>query len=304
MSERGYTLVELLVGATVALIVFTLVGGSLVAFQRGSSRSTRENQSQDQARVTIDRIVRQLRNVAGSRTAPTLIEAAGEFEVVLQTVDPAAPGSSSANSAGLSRVRYCIPPDPAPADVGNAAVFAQTQTWTTAATPPNPWPAPTACPSTPASVPSGSAISTVRVANDVVNRYAGTERPAFSYDSATPSEITKVGIELLVDVSPAEQPGPTELRSAAFLRNQNQMPVAVCTATATGSGRVLLNGGGSSDPDNQRLSFTWYQDGSGTSIGTAGLLDYQSSPGSRSFQLVVTDAGGLSATQNCDVVVT
>lgn len=302
MNERGFTLVELLVGITVSLVVFGLVGTSLVAYQKDAGRSTRQNNSQDQARLAIDRIVAELRDVASSRTAPTLIEGAGPHDLVFQTVGATAPLSGSLNPTGVTRMRYCLPPDPSPGNADKEVLIMQTQTWTTAAVPPNPWPitsgVSTSCPTTPGSLPAGTSISTSALAEDVMNRFAGATRPAFTYDSSSLSQITTVGVDLFVDVSPTLAPDETELRSAAFLRNQNQAPVVSFTANPTGGGHLLLNGGGSSDPDNQQLTFKWFEvvGGTPTEIGSTGLLDWATVAGPHIVRLEVTDPGGLTST--------
>ena len=150
-------------------------------------------------------------------------------------------------------------------------------------------------------MPSGATVSTTKLTENVTNRYAGDDRAAFSYDSDSLSEITTIGVDLFVDVSPTLPPAETELSSAAFLRNQNQVPVAAFTDTATGAGHVLLNAGGSSDPDNQQITFKWLQvTGSGeVAIGSTGLLDWvpTAGPGQYTIKLQVTDSGGLIGTE-------
>lgn len=309
MNERGLTMVELLVTTAMALVVFGLVGTSLVAFQNDSKTSTRRNDSQDQARTAIDRIVRELRNVASSRTAPSLIEGAGAYDLVFQAIGPTTPAGSSLNKTGLIRVRYCLPPDPAPGSSTRQVVIRQQESWTTVAAPVNPWPisgsTSTTCPLAPASVPAGASVTTATLAGNVTNRRAGANRPAFTYDSVTLSQVTSVGIGLYVDEDPKLAPVETSLRSAAFLRNQNQAPVAQFTPTATGAGHVLLNGGGSSDPDNQAITYQWFKvvGTTSTSIGTTGLLDWAPGAGTYTVKLLITDSGGLSNTQTQTVVV-
>jgi len=308
MNERGFTLIELMIAMTLSLVVFGLIGTSLVAYQKNSGRTTRQNDSQDQARTAVDRMVRELRNVASSRATPTLIESAGSYDLVFQTIGRAPP-AGSANSTNTQRVRYCLPPDPAPGNPAKEVLMVQTETWTTAATPANPW-APSAgvspaCPHTPGSLPAGASVSTARLAENVTNRYAGENRAAFSYDSATLAQITTVGIDLFVDADVEQSPEEIQLRSAAFLRNQNQPPVASFTASATGAGHVLLNAGASSDPDNQAITFKWYRvvGATRTQIGTTGLLDWAPGAGTYSVELDVTDSGGLLSTQTKSVVV-
>ena len=135
----------------------------------------------------------------------------------------------------------------------------------------------------------------------MTNRYAGADRAAFTYDNASLAAIATIGVNLFVDVSPTQAPPEAELTSAAFLRNQNQAPAASFTDTATGAGHVLLNAGGSSDPDNQPLSFKWTQvtGGGESTIGSTGLLDWVPStgPGQYTIKLQVTDSGGLVGTE-------
>ena len=203
--EDGFTLVELLVAMAIAIVVFGTVGTTLVAYQNDAARSTRAIDSQEGARIAVDRIVHELRNVAGSRTNPTLVEVAEPYDLVFQTIAP--PPDGSANGVGVSRVRYCIPPNPAPGAAAQAALFAQRETWTTSTVPPNPWPTSSQCPAEPGSVPSGATVSTAKLTENVTNRYAGDDRAAFSYDSDSLSEITTIGVNLFVDVSPTHAAG-------------------------------------------------------------------------------------------------
>ena len=59
--------------------------------------------------------------------------------------------------------------------------------------------------------------------------------------------------------------------------------------------------GGSSDPDNQPLTFKWLQvtGGGEVTIGSTGLLDWVPSagPGQYTIKLQVTDSGGLIGTE-------
>ncbi len=308
-DERGVTLVELLVGMTMAIAVFGLVGAALVAYQADAQRSTRKNDSQDQARTTIDRIVRELRDVASTRTSPTLIEGAGPFDLTFQTVDSTAPAGGSANKSAITRMRYCLPSDPAPGSKSTEVLIAQKETWTTASTPANPWAASggvfPACPFTPASLPAGASISTSTLVSDVTNRYAGATRAAFTYDNPSLDSITAVGVDLFIDVNTAMPPPESELSSSAFLRNQNQSPVASFTFTTPGGGHAILNGGGSSDPDNQTLTYAWFKvvGGADTAIGASGLLDWAPGPGTYTVRLEVTDTGGLTGSLTQTVVI-
>jgi hypothetical protein len=289
-------MIELLVGASLAIAIFVLIGTALTQYQANAQKTTRKNDSQDAARTAIDRIVQELRDGTSTRTSPTLIEGAGPYDLTFQTVDGTAPAGTSANKGAITRVRYCLPPDPAPGSKATEILVAQKQTWTTATPPANPWAESggnfPACPFTPASLPAGSAITTTTLVQDVTNRYAGASRPAFTYDNTTLGAITSVGISLFIDVNTVAQPGESQLSSSAFLRNQNQAPLASFTSSPTGAGRVLLNGGGSSDPDNQAMTFAWFRVDTGAQIGTGALLDWAPGAGTYQVRLEVTDAGG------------
>ncbi len=307
-AQRGFSLVEVLIGMTLGVVVLVAITTVLINYQQDAARSNRQLDAQQQARVAVDRIVRELRNVASSRTNPTLVETASPYDLTFQTVGTA----SGSNTAGIKRVRYCIPADPTPGSSANQVLTVQTETWNTSTVPANPW-LPTggiypACPFTPGSLPSGAAVSNDRIASKVMNRRAGADRPAFTYTygvAGNLATITNVGIQLFVDVDPALPPAETSLRSAAFLRNQNQPPVASFTATATGGGHLLLNGGGSSDADGSSLTYAWTNvtGGANTGFASTGLYDWRPGAGTYSVKLTVTDPGGLSATQTQTVVV-
>jgi PKD repeat protein len=156
-------------------------------------------------------------------------------------------------------------------------------------------------------VPAGASISTRRLASNVTNRIAGADRSAFTYypSAASLTTITSVGINIFVDASTQQPPDETQLRSSAFLRNQNQAPIASFSATPTGDGHVLLNGGSSSDGDGTPLSFVWSNvtGGGNVTIGTAAVLDWHPGAGTYSVKLTVTDPGGLAGTQTQAVTV-
>jgi len=306
-TERGFTLVELLVGISIAIPVLIGITTVLINYQQDAARTERQTSAQDRARVAIDRLVRQLRNVASSRTNPTLIETASPYDMTFQTVGAA----NGSNTSGITRVRYCIPADASPGTAANQVLIAQTESWSSPTVPANPW-APTgsvypACPYSP-TPPTGATISTNRLAEKVMNRRAGANRPAFTFTygaAGNVSTITGVGVELFVDADPNRTPAETSLRSSAFLRNQNQLPVASFTATPTGSGHVLLNAGGSSDADGSSLTYTWTNvtGGGNTALASTGFYDWMPGAGTYSVKLTVTDPGGLSASQTQTVTV-
>ena len=282
--EDGMTLVELLV--TMSLLIVVL-GGAVAAFStfsRSDLSNRQQNDSQDQARATIDTLVRQLRNLASpTEYLPQAVEVAQPNEFVFQTVD-AVKANGSQNDRNIKRVRYCL----GDSSNGKATLWSQSQTWT-APNPPPTFPSIASCPST--------AWPTQRALNaNVVSREQS--KPIFAYNATDLTRITSVRTELYVDVNPAKAPAASKLASGVFLRNQNRAPVASYTATYTGTARrVLLNGSASEDPEGHNLeSFEWYLAGSDTKIAD-GVVAYWTAPsaGNYSFELRVKDHAGLES---------
>jgi PKD repeat protein len=123
----------------------------------------------------------------------------------------------------------------------------------------------------------------------------------FTFNATTLNQITRIHIDLFVDTDPARQPREQEISSGVFLRNQDRPPSATFTYTLQ-SGLVTLNASGSSDPDNDPISYCWYDQGySGTfgqcgtgSIGDTPVLRYRAT-GTHTITLTVTDPSGLSS---------
>jgi hypothetical protein len=308
-QQAGYTLIEVLVATTLTLAIFGATLTLLDVYARQAQGSTQRNDAQDRARVGIDLIVRQLRNISSPISSPKLIERATPYDIVFQTVGT----PSGSNVSGAQRVRYCMPADTSSGSPANEVLVSQTQTWTTATPPTSPW---TPDPTQTIACPDASTSSSVTVAPSVTNRYRGrTDRPAFSFNNGSaPSDlgtITSVQIDLFVNPTPtALSPAETELRSAAYLRNQERPPSVSFTSTATGGGGVLLNGGTSYSPDGEDLSYAWSctapslcPNSAALAATNTGLVDWQPGTGTYTVQLTVTDAGGLSATTTQQVTV-
>ena len=297
--DDGFTLVELLVAMAMAIVVFGTLGTSLVAYQNDAARSTRAIDSQEGARIAVDRIVHDLRNVAGSRTNPTLVEVAEPYDLVFQTIAP--PPDGSANGVGVSRVRYCIPPNPAPGAAAQAALFAQRETWTTSTVPPNPWPTSSQCPAEPGSVPSGATVSTTKLTENVTNRYAGDDRAAFSYDSESLSEITTIGVDLFVDVSPTQPPAETSSAAPPFFatrtrcrsrRSRTPPPEPVMSCSTRGGRAIRTTSRSPSSGCRSPAAERWPSARPGCSTGCP-----LTGPGQYTIKLQVTDSGGLIGTE-------
>lgn len=315
--QEGFTLIELLVAMVLSLVVFGATLSILDVYNHQSTINNQVNDAQNKARLGIDRIVRQLRNIASPITTPKLLERATPYDVVFQTVG-AQLGGSTGNISGAERVRYCMPNDTPSGSANNEVVISETQTWSTPTTPANPWSSdPTVtipCPD--ASLPSG--VSAATLATGVTNRYQRrTDRPAFAYNNgldgnSVPAidlpKVTSVQVDLFVNPTPATSARESELRSAAFLRNQTHQPVPSFTYTPTGGGGVLLNGATSYSPDGYSLSYSWSCTSSGCpaastlSASTDGLVTWQPGAGTYTVTLTVTDPNGLSATSSAQQV--
>lgn len=302
-AQHGFTLIEVLVAMILMLVVFAATLSVLEVFGRQTVQSTTRNDTQDQARLATDRIVRQLRNVASSATPPTPIERAGPFDIVFQT--SGAP--SGQNTTGVQRVRFCVPPDTASGDPADEALIVQTQTWTTAAIPANPWPAGSSIDCPDANVSKTTAGGTVTygaaitLASHVTNRYRGTSRALFTFDAAAsaPADLTSidtVGVDLFVNTTPSSSSRERELQTAALLRNQDHPPQALFVSSAPGGGHIQLN---ALDPSGESVTYSWTCTSSNCStdsIPPGQFVDWKpkAGPGTYSVALTVTDANGLS----------
>lgn len=289
-AEDGMTLMELLMASTLMLIVLGATLTSLNTFAGNTRASEEMNDSQQRARQSMNQLVRELRNHAVANTnAPEGIAVAEPYDLVFETVGHNRPGETS-NTANIERIRYCLG-DPPFAD---GQLWVQVQTWTTA-TPP-------AMPST-THCPDPTWPKRRVVAEDVVNRLGGRDRPLFTYDAAVASEVRRVQASLFVDTTPGTGTGETHLQSGVFLRNANHPPVAAFTVRVTGGGLVVLNATGSRDAEGQRLSYAWKVNG--TAIpATSATVDYTpSASGPHTIALTVTDPGGLYGTSQQTVSV-
>jgi hypothetical protein len=332
--EDGLTLVELLVAMALSMIVLGAVAMAFIAYNRQTYYNNQRLDVQDKARLAVDRVVRQLRNVASPITTPKLLERATGYDIVFQTVGSPS-GGSSGNTSGVQRVRYCVPPDAA-GSASNEYLYAETQTWNTSTPASDPW---TSDPSQTITCPdifplgqnktcpnsAGGSCSATAIAYGVVNRYQGASwnQPAFSFTTGTApnttsstsitnpaaAQISSVQIDLFVNPNtslftkqPDLQTNAYQIQSSAFLRNQQLQPVASFSSTPTGSGNVVLNGGSSYSPDGDDLSYSWSCTGSpcpnsaALAAASGGLITWSPGAGTYTVQLTVTDSTGLTNT--------
>lgn len=319
--QEGFTLIELLVGMALSLVVLVATLTILDSYMHDSTINTQNNDAQNNARVAVDTLAWQLRNIASPSSQPKLLERATPYDIVFQTIGQQL-GGASGNVSGDERVRYCVPND-ASGGASTEVLYRETQTWNTAATPASPWSSDPSvsipCPDAPLPTgPNGTwGVSSTRLVNWLTNRYQGrTDRPTFSYNNGTLDnnnvlaadlpQVTSVELDLFVNPTPTQTRAESELRSAVFLRNQTHSPVANFTPTAEGGGSVLLNGGSSYSPDGYDLSYGWSCVSpcpAGLSGQTDGLVTWQPGAGTYTVILTVTDPNGLSDTKTETVVV-
>jgi prepilin-type N-terminal cleavage/methylation domain-containing protein len=282
-SDSGFTLMELLISASLMTIILGATLSVLEAMHRESADAQVRVDSRDQARTTLDRLIKPMR--AAVSTTAGMVEAAAPYDLVYQSVGPASPAAGAVNAAGLQRVRYCL-------DTTTGKLYRSTLTFTGAAPPINP----AACGQ--AGVGVGAYTSVDLLGANVSN---GAARPLFTYDFRNGSTALKdlVGVKasLFVDANGSRAPDEARLSTSISLRNVNQAPTASFTATAT-AGHVLLNGAASVDPEGGSLTYAWYVDGAANPSGTDIRLDQGGlAPRSRhDFTLTVTDPEGLTDT--------
>jgi prepilin-type N-terminal cleavage/methylation domain-containing protein len=296
-EEHGFTLIELLVAMVLAVIVF---GGTLTAlevFTKNQRYGVLRNETQDNARNAIDRLAKELRNVAapkGEVELPGALENAEEWAIVFQTIDTEAAPKESKNATNAMRVRYCLNGS----TPTNEVLWRQVKRWTEVKAPAVP--TGTACPDLTANAYDSSS----RLVEHLTNRNGGQSRALFVYGPAGWSEISQiitVAPSLYIDLNPSStKPGETQLTSTISLRNANRQPTAAFTATEV-NGHILLNASESRDPDGLALSYKWSEGETeeGATVLPSTAKSYETpllvSKSTHTFWLKVADPGGLTA---------
>lgn len=300
-GQEGYSLIELLMAMAIVTVVVMATISAFVAFHKNERVNRLTNESQDEARLTLERLASQLRNLASPTDyVPESVEKAEPFDLVFLTVDAVKP-VGSLNARNIKRVRYCV----GPVVGGKAALIRQQQTWQVV----NPPPAYSTA--TCSETGAGGWQNTQVVASDVVNTAQATPIPIFKYTPGPTdlSAISAIRADLTVDVNPGKAPSAVSLDTGVFLRNQNRKPVAACsTPVYAGTGKqVALNGSASEDPEGFNLKeYRWFADGKATTEppdATGVVAIWNGSAGTHSFVLEVLDQGGLSAKVSCGSVV-
>lgn len=238
------TLVELL---TAMLLMIVILSATLLTFERFLAHAKQNEKTNDQQQVvreSIDRLVRQLRNLANPTTSTGTIAYADSYKLVFQTTDPS-----------RQWVAYCLDRT----DATNEVLIRQTGS-----------PAGGVVPGTNNCPVSGTWAKQIKVVSNVVNDInSGTPRPLFKYYAqsgpvatpvtgvASPSTITRVVVNLFVDLVPGKRPDELAISSGVTMRNQNQAPTARFKATLTGS-TFSMDGSASTDAEGRNLKYDWY----------------------------------------------
>jgi type II secretory pathway pseudopilin PulG len=301
-DERGFTVIELAVSAFIALVVFGATLTVLASASRQQRHNEQTNDAQQVVRTTLDRMSRQLRNLASPNvltavgsTLPRSVDRNLPYDLVFQDVDQFRPATTS-NAANVRRVRYCLDTTTPTSGV----LYLQTQPWITAAAPAVP--ADTACP--------GVGWSTTKIVAEHVTNSVG-DRPVFRYsgaaglitagDPSSRADISRVEAGVFLDLDMTKRPVEAVLSTSVFLRNQNREPESAFTLTVTNptSRTVQLNGSASQDPEGQPLTYFWYVDD--VKLAAEGIVVQTSvTAGSHTFVLHVKDPAeleGISAPQ-------
>lgn len=247
--EDGFTMIELLLVCVISLIVFGATLTAWLSVVRANDAADRQRDNVETARQAMDRATRQLRNLANPTVnSTTTIDRATDYDLIFQTSDPA-----------KTWVRYCLEPSG-----GGASVLWEAESDAAAVSDDMR----DGCPG--ASGGSSGWDKTRQVVTGVTNQSGGVDRNVFDYRCAVGSpstcpadddeytKVTTIGIDLWVDAVPGDTASEMHVSSGVFLRNQNEAPTAAASVAPVAPRRVLLNGGGSSDPEGRTLEYFWF----------------------------------------------
>jgi type II secretory pathway pseudopilin PulG len=274
-DESGLTLIELLVAMVVSFIVFAATLAVFESMVRQEKQIEDQTEVETMARHSVDRLARQLRNLASpadivtniaASTQPKSIDRNLPTDLIFKDVGDTQP-VGSLNSANVRRVRYCLQSSGPVADAGFSAspsrqvLWMQIQSWTSAAPPAAP--TTTDCPGT------GWAMQRI-VADRIVNT-AATPLFGYSGDAGVISgstdqereQIARVTAAVQVDPDTSRPPAATQITTGVILRNQNRAPVADFEYTLLNpvTCSIQLNGSASEDPESKPLQYEWFIDG-------------------------------------------
>jgi type II secretory pathway pseudopilin PulG len=287
-GEHGFTLMELMISTSLLIVVLGATLGTMTQFDTRTRANQLQNDAQETARVALDQVARQLRNVGVPLPGALGIRKLGSYDIVFQTVDTTKP-AGSANVRNIKWARYCLDSSVA----SNEKLWVQYFTWTTASPP-------ASIPST-ASCPDPAWGNQHAVADNLFNQNGGQDRPLFTANSSDPASVTRVGVTAYVNANRGGNASAatreTRLDTSVALRNDNRAPVGAFTAVLSGTNHLVLNASGSSDPDGDPMTYSWSYDGSAIPSADGVTLGYDTptTTGSHAVTLTVTDSGGQSS---------
>jgi len=281
-SEHGFTLMELLVTMVITTIVFGATLSVLDVFQRDNVVDQKRSEVQDNARNAIDRIARQLRNVAApSAGSPGALLTTKNYSMIFDTIDSSTGYEWKENLSHTMMVRYCLNNS----NPENEVMWMQVRRWQTKTGPETP--VASGCPDV-----GGFWESNRQIVQHVTNRIGGEMRPMFKYSAATAPQTASVEVDMFLNFTPGHtHPGETQLTSGVGLRNANRPPIPEFTVTRINK-FVRLDGSASYDPDGLALTYTWTIDGTKLA-STSQVAEVERPVGSHTYELEVTDPGGL-----------
>ncbi|HEX4188679.1 MAG TPA: PKD domain-containing protein [Solirubrobacteraceae bacterium] len=283
-GEGGSTLLELLVSMTIAAVVFGATLTLLEVFQRNNTVDLQRNELQDNARNGMDQIIRQLRNVAApSAGAAGALLVTKKYSMIFDTIDSTSGYAWGQNTSHTMMVRYCLNNS----NNEDEVLWMQVKRWKEAEGPKTA-PAPTTCPDL-----SGYWESSRQVTDHITNRIGGEPRELFKYSATTTPQTDSLEVDMYLNLTPGRpHPGETRLTSGVALRNANRPPIVAFTVTQVNE-FVRLDGSASYDPDGLALTYKWSKDGTPLS-STAQVVEVKETQGPHTYELEVTDPGGLA----------
>ena len=125
-DQRGFTLIEMIVGMSLSLIVISAAMYLLIALLNDNRSFAFRDDAQADAQTMVERLGRELRSAASpSAGSAGLLEKATSDDVVFQTVSAGQVYPN--NPTNQMRVRYCLD--------GNLTLWRQSQTWSSSTAP-------------------------------------------------------------------------------------------------------------------------------------------------------------------------
>ena len=276
-DEAGFTVIELAVAAAISLVVLGATMSLLISMMTQRTATEGHADAAQQARQGIDRLSRQLRNLASPADVitnsalikPKSVDRNLPFDLVFKDVDegaltsreqpreraprallPADERLDPRRRRGHDRARRAVDRRPSAPRPGRRSC-------------PRPRRRRGAAPGPDGTTSAGSPTTSSTPATsppDPLFRYSSASGEITATDDAAREQIIRVEADLHVDPDPAKRPLAAHITSSVVLRNQNRAPSAFFSYVVTNSlaCTLQLNGSGSEDPENKRLTYTWY----------------------------------------------